>query len=135
MKHELQEMEAYKKVYQQYSLSRANVKIAETKDNYAKEGNDGKQNEEKVSYRSNNFTYIIRQKHFYQYFVFISIKNLHSFCCLYLENNQSTRFLCPCGLCLHSNQNFVFTNLLNYFFLKIKKYKCEDFPSFCHIWS
>ena len=54
MRHELQEMEAYKKVYQQYSLSRANMKKVETKDNDANEGNDDKQNEEKVCHRSNN---------------------------------------------------------------------------------
>ena len=56
MKHELQEMEAYKKVYQQYSLSRvdADVKIEDTKENNVKEEIDGEKNsQERVSYRSN----------------------------------------------------------------------------------
>ena len=58
MKHELQEMEAYKKVYQQYSLSRvdAHVKIEETKDNNVKEEIDDEKNgQETVSYRPNKF--------------------------------------------------------------------------------
>ena len=62
MKHELQEMEAYKKVYQQYSLSRvdAHVKIEETKDNNVKEKIDDEWNgQETVSYRSNKFLFHI----------------------------------------------------------------------------
>ena len=68
MRHELQEMEVYKKVYQQYSLNRvdANVKIADTKDNYTTEEVDDKQNEKEVSYRSNKFFFShIAWKQFY----------------------------------------------------------------------
>ena len=62
MKHELQEMEAYKKVYQQYSLSRvdAHVKIEETKDKNVKEEIDDEKNgQETVSYRSNKYLFHI----------------------------------------------------------------------------